>query len=337
MQPQDSSASGQYICHIDVPLGLVATETPGISLEWPADDYLEKARAARATLRHLKKLWTKIASVSDVRLDFKLVALVDLKSKIESLRLVAYAELPSEQIDDLWHEDTCPALRRRLMETLREFADLKTKFDRAINSGNHPSIIASNTAGATGDICCDDLIVVEAAQRSIFAEASRKGKRPALKMYTDKNEQLELPPACSLDISGEPETSAIGTASGYLQELNTRQGTVLLYPPIKSGAITLQVTHDQFERIVEAQLAERSVDVTFEVSSASIAGFSVPMRRTLQKFIPTPTQADMKLEQRKLAAPPKIPEALRTRLPSAPKNQRARRKSRATLHKRHVN
>ncbi|HKT31015.1 MAG TPA: hypothetical protein VJS89_00820 [Gammaproteobacteria bacterium] len=331
MQSQDSSASRQYICHIDVSLGIQATETPKVSLNWPADDYIDGTRAVCAFLRPLKKLWLKTASLSHTSLDFELLGLIDLKSKIESLRLVVYAEFPAGQNEDLWSEDRCPALRSRLMGVLHKFVDIKMKFGSAIKGGKHPSIIVSNTAGTADDICCDDLLVVKAAQRSIFSDASHKETRPALKIYSDKGEQFELPPACQLDISSEPETSAIGTASGYLQELNTQKGTVLLYPPHKSGVITLQVTRNQFEQIVESQLAEHSVDVTLEVSSASIAGLSVPMRRTLKKFTPTPVQGNMTLEQHKLVAVPRIPEALRTRLRSTPKNQRTRRKSGATL------
>lgn len=307
LQTIDSPGTRQFLCHLDLPIDIDTVKVRGGSLGWPDDEIQQPENAARFVLRRIQRMWSATADLSNTKLEFEIINMVDPRTKSRGLQLLADVLRPpdwvDEQVDAM--RATCMKNLTLLLEALQEFND------KALLGKNLPIVPARPKGSDVEVVVCESPTAIEAAQDISVREARSKSKRPMLHAKCDRRSSFDIPAACPIDLQSLEQTATVESMTGYFQEPNTRTGTVKYFRSGKTNGITLHVSPDHFKGIFEAQLQEIAVDAKVKVRSATLAGRSEPMRRELLEFQSAPAQLSIGDLAKTSVVLPRVPDKLR--------------------------
>lgn len=308
MQNSKIDVTRQFLCYLQLAIDVDTVTIPDGSISWPDAEAQQPENAARFVLRRIQKLCTDTANLSNTKLDFDVIGVVDPKTKDKGLRLLVHVARPSD-----WVDEHVLVLRQTLMKNLTLFLDTIRQFCEKVALGKNLSIVAARPKGTDEEvIVCENPLVAEAVQDFLKREAEAKSKRAAMTAVCDKRTTFEIPAACQIDLESLPETATEDPISGYFQEPNTRLGTARIYPSGKTYGKVVHVAADQFPTIFEAQLRDVSAETKIKVINATLAGRLIPMRRELLEFKLAPVQLPIEAASPRVVQIPRVPEKLRT-------------------------
>ena len=308
MLKSTTGVTRQFLCYLQLAIDVDTVTIPDGSISWLDAEAQQPENAARFVLRRIQKLLSDTATLSNTKLDFDVIGVVDPQTKDKGLRLLVHVARPSD-----WVDEHVVVLRQTLMKNLTLFLDTIRQFCEKAALGKNLAIVAARPKGTDEEvIVCENPLVAEAVQDFFEREAGAKSKRGAMTAVCDKRTIFEIPAACQIDLESLPETATEDLISGYFQEPNTRLGTARIYPSGKTHGKVVQVSADQFQGIFEAQLRDVPAETKIKVINATLAGRLIPMRRELLEFKLAPEQLSIDAASLSVVKLPRVPDKLRT-------------------------